>query len=509
MKLKKYLQQLKTAICVMTFAVFLAVPVFAAQDSMLSVTGMAQILPIEDGSGKYLLKSDGFYCLNANGSLDTKACVHYFDHVDIDGTILNGYYYHDESGQFRAQSSHVVYINNLLCTEAIDEEKSLIYVEKTFNGYYMVNNLGKLTAAPQVRYISGLSLNGKNFDGYYYFDEYGRMVTEGGAFYLDMSSHGQRFEGTYYFGGTDGVLVQEEGFTSEGIPLDENGRFFDLEEMGMDDLQARLEEMMDAYEGEWSVYVKDLNTEESFSINNKPLYSASLIKAFLMAKTYENMDEVLEHEAKKINAEPDSETVKVKVDDLLWNMITVSDNESCNELGRLQSETWDFLEGAEIVNEYLEEEGYEETSLQSTLHPSSSPEISLGEHNITTVEDCGLLLERIYKGECVSEEASEEMLELLLNQDNTTKIPTGISDEVKIANKTGETSVNQHDMAIVYGPKTTYILCVMSQDCPNGNTAIDNIRSISNLVYTYLNLYEYQAPDGAEQDLNEDPVSER
>ena len=48
-----------------------------------------------------------------------------------------------------------------------------------------------------------------------------------------------------------------------------------------------------------------------------------------------------------------------KVDDLLWNMITVSDNESCNELGRLQSEKHDFLDGAEKVNEYLKKEGYE------------------------------------------------------------------------------------------------------------------------------------------------------
>ena len=35
----------------------------------------------------------------------------------------------------------------------------------------MVNNLGKLSAAPQVRYIDGLTMDGTTFDGYYYFDE--------------------------------------------------------------------------------------------------------------------------------------------------------------------------------------------------------------------------------------------------------------------------------------------------------------------------------------------------
>ena len=35
----------------------------------------------------------------------------------------------------------------------------------------------------------------------------------------------------------------------------------------------------------------------------------------------------------------DNTKVQDKVNTLLWNMITVSDNESCNELGRLQSDT--------------------------------------------------------------------------------------------------------------------------------------------------------------------------
>ena len=246
--------------------------------------------------------------------------------------------------------------------------------------------------------------------------------------------------------------------------------------------------MLQEYDGQWSVYVKNLDTDEEILLNNTPLYSASLIKAFVMAKTYEDMDIVLTNEAAFMKTDVDNTAVSTKVNDLLWNMITVSDNESCNELGRLQSEKHDFLEGAKEVNRYLKKEGYKDTSYQSTLHPSASPKLSLGEHNTTTVADCGLLLERIYRGECVSKEASASMLDLLKNQQNTVKIPSGISDDVVIANKTGETDEDQHDIAIVYGPKTTYILCVMSQDWKNGNTAIENIRTISRTVYNYLNL---------------------
>ena len=84
-------------------------------------------------------------------------------------------------------------------------------------------------------------------------------------------------------------------------------------------------------------------------------------------------------------------------------------------------------------------------------------------------------------------EVSEEMLNLLSNQENTWKIPQGLPDGIKSANKTGETDQDQHDIAIVYGEKTTYILCVMSENCPE-STAVTNIQNISKIVYNYLNL---------------------
>ena len=66
----------------MTTASAVTAPVAAS--SLLSVTGESQIRPIEDGAGKYILKSDGFYCLKEDGSKDISPAVHYFDHVNID-----------------------------------------------------------------------------------------------------------------------------------------------------------------------------------------------------------------------------------------------------------------------------------------------------------------------------------------------------------------------------------------------------------------------------------------
>lgn len=472
-----YWRILAGALCLSAASVPAAdVSAASQEESILSAAVEAQVRSVGDGTGKHIIKSERFYCLDASGAKSTKEEIHYFDHLDIDGTVFNGFYYHDESGCFKAQSSHVVSIKNLVC---MDQE---------FNGLYMVNNLGRLTAAPQIRYMDKLVIDNKTYDGYYFFDENGRMVTEPGYHTLEMSSNGQFFSGTYYFGGDDGALIQEESVTPEGFPVDETGKVTDIEDLGMDSLEPRLEAMTAEYDGEWSVYVKNLDTGEEILLNDTPMYSASLIKAFVMAKTYQDMDQILENEASLMKKDADDPAVRAKVDDLLWNMITVSDNESCNELGRLQSENHDFLEGAEAVNEYLEEEGYEDTSYQSTLHPSSSPVVSLGEHNTTTAADCGRLLEKIVNGECVSEEASGEMLELLMNQQNTAKIPSGIAEDVTVANKTGETNSDQHDMAVVYGTKTDYILCVMSEGWADSNEAVEHIREISRVVYSYLNM---------------------
>lgn len=473
---------LKGVLLVTCTAVFFSGTGEVLAGSLLSVTEESQILAIEDGSGKYLLKSDGFYCLNEDGTLETAPAVHYFDHLVIDGTVFDGYYYHDESGKFRAGNPYMTYLNLPASAEEAPEE-----MEVSFEGYFMVNNLGKLTAAPQVRYMNDLKLNNQSFNGYYYFDEYGELVTETGIHELDMTSNGQHFEGMYYFGGENGLLVQEEGTTPEGLSVDETGRLKDGDKLGMGTLEPKLTEMIKSYPGEWSAYVKNLDSGEEILINNQSMYSASLIKAFVLADSYNEMENVMANEGQKLKKEADSPEVKVKVDDLICNMITVSDNESFNELVRLQSEKNDFKEGAEKINEYLKEEGYGDTSVQHTLAPSASPSTGLGGRNTTSVKDCGMLLERIYKGDCVSKEASEEMLNILLQQEVDWKIPSGLSSDIKVANKTGETDTSQHDIAIVYGEKTTYIFCVMSQNCPE-STAIHNIRDLSRVVYYHLNL---------------------
>ena len=157
-----------------SMALVLPVPVMAAQQSLASVTGQAQIQPMGDGSGKYMMKSDGFYCLDVNGAGSTQAEIHYFQDYEIDGTVFDGYYYHDTDGKFKACSPHMEHLKGVaVFGDKTDEEADTQNAQEAekFDGYYFVNNLGRLSAAPQVRYIDNLAIDGITLNGYYYFDE--------------------------------------------------------------------------------------------------------------------------------------------------------------------------------------------------------------------------------------------------------------------------------------------------------------------------------------------------
>jgi beta-lactamase class A len=458
--------------------------------SMASVTGTAQVQSMEDGSGKYMLKSDGFYCLDENGAVSNQAEVHYFDHYEIDGTVFNGYYYHDENGCFLADLPRMAELKNLTAQVEIWEEQEetgilqKVITEELFDGIYMVGNLGRLSAAPQVRYLSELKIGNTTYDGFYYFDAQGRLSTENAIHYVSMTCNGQSFEGYYYFGGPEGALTQQESTTSDGFPVEADGRVeLDLD---MESLKSRVEDLLSGYEGDWSVYIKDLDSGEELSFDDRSWGSASVIKAFVMASVYQHMDLILENEADLLKKSVDDPSVQAKVNNLLYNMITVSDNESFNELVRLHSDEYDFIDGAEVINAYLKAEGYTETSVQHTLHPSSSDAVGSGDYNVTSVEDCGALLEKIYRGDCVSEAASKSMLDLLLQQTVTWKIPSGLPDGVLCANKTGENDTNQNDIAIIYGEHTTFILCVMTENYGNEGDTFDRIGNLAGVVYSYL-----------------------
>ena len=387
-------------------------------------------------------------------------------------------------------------------------DKSGKYLEKKGSFWYLKDKRGKaLTGFQYVKLPEGKELR----SGYYVFDSKGKMCTGKHFHKVDKTVNGHVFKGNYYFGRANGRLYQKRGWCTigsqkyflssygrryenrwisgyyvqsngtiarnkilpDGTRVDKNGKKIPEKQKALGPLKTKLTKMLRGYSGSWSVYVKNLESGEEFSINDRAMYPASTIKAFVMASTFD-----------QINRGKLKYTSTVKR--LLKNMITVSDNESFNQLVRYHSKSRSFVSGTKEVNKYLTKNKYTKTGCHSTLHPSSSSFTSDGKSNTASAKDCGKLLDQIYHGKCVSSAYSREMKNLLLGQTRRWKIPAGVPSGIKVANKTGETSSVQHDMAIVYGKKADYILCVFSTTGSEGYS-VPRIKSISSTVYSYIN----------------------
>ena len=352
--------------------------------------------------------------------------------------------------------------------------------QKLRSGYYMFDGRGCLCKRRRFYRVNTV-IGSKRFKGTYYFGgDYESLYrragwkTINGYTYL-LGFEGKRYENRWKYGyyfNANGKIVKNRKI-SEGVYVDCDGRRCTEAEMEISSLKKKLRTMLNSYYGSWSVYVKDLKTGGVVNLNESAMYSASIIKPFVMASTFDQIQ--------KGNLSYSS-TIK----GLLREMITVSDNEAYNQLVKYNSTSRSFLSGASVVNRYLEKNKYTKTGCHHTLHPASSASVGDGRSNITSAKDCGILLEHIYNGTCVSSRYSKEMRNLLLAQTRRWKIPSGIPSGVRVANKTGETSSVEHDMAIVYGKKKDYIICVFS-NTGSEDYALPRIREISRTVYNYLN----------------------
>lgn len=230
------------------------------------------------------------------------------------------------------------------------------------------------------------------------------------------------------------------------------------------ELENTLSQMMSGYDGDWSLYFSDTATGNVISINNHQVYSASLIKLFVIQTVYERIASGQMSDSSEL-------------EELLRRMITFSDNDAWMSVTRRIGGT--HMNGMSIVTRTAAAAGF-----------TSSGQFIQGDHvnyNFTSVEDCGHYLEKVLNGELVSPEYSEKILNLLKQQQIRHKIPAGVPDGVEVANKTGELEYVEGDAAIVYAPSGTYVLVIIADDLVYTGQAQIQIRDLSSAVYNFLN----------------------
>jgi len=218
------------------------------------------------------------------------------------------------------------------------------------------------------------------------------------------------------------------------------------------EIVADFKSTTDGYSGIYSLYVYSLDQEYSFGVNKRDEQTAaSLIKLPVMIGLYLeeekgniDLDDVysLKNEDRVSGAGSlynKSEGYKISYREL----IALMGNQSDNTAFRIAVN----LLGEEKIEEYIKEIGMTHTSY---------------EDNITTPEDVGLLLTKLWQGELISKVNKQELLEYLSDTVFEQWLVAGIPDSVIVPHKFGREVHVVNDAGIVL-TDNPYVVVLMTQ----------------------------------------------
>lgn len=146
-------------------------------------------------------------------------------------------------------------------------------------------------------------------------------------------------------------------------------------------------------------------------------------------------------------------SVETDIRTLCRLMICISDNTATNRLIRHL--------GLEAVERGFEELGLEKTRIRRLLFDSERA--AKGINNTISPRELGVLLERLYRGEIISEDASRYAISVLCEQQIEHKLCGKLGREITVAHKTGEDSRLSNDVGIVYAPKP-FVVCFTGEE---------------------------------------------
>lgn len=160
----------------------------------------------------------------------------------------------------------------------------------------------------------------------------------------------------------------------------------------------------------------------------------------------------------------------------LSNMILNSNNDAARTLG--------FLYGWKNINSLLSGQGVTHTNLYNYVPPSTQP---VGDKH-STAQDLATILNKLYAGSLLSSSHTQLLLGLMKQQHYRERVPAGVPSGTVVADKPGwlspadgESGYTQNDAAIVYGPKSTYIVVVTTT-----GSSTQPLANLSRQIYNYL-----------------------
>jgi len=267
------------------------------------------------------------------------------------------------------------------------------------------------------------------------------------------------------------------------------------------ELKSEIENRLDSTEGEFAVAFKDLDNGDTLFINaRKVFHAASTMKTPVMIEVYKQaargnfrlndsllikttFSSIADGSTFELPADTDSETSLYEhagenstIAALTYDMIINSSNLATNLIIELV--------GPDNVTETMRELGAKDLTVRRGVEDLKAYEEGI--INTTTAYDLMLIYEKLAKGELVSESASAEMIDILMDQEFNHVIPAGVPDDVRVAHKTGSITALQHDSGIVFLPGgKSYVLVLLSHKLGSRDEGVKALADVSKMIYDY------------------------
>lgn len=248
-----------------------------------------------------------------------------------------------------------------------------------------------------------------------------------------------------------------------------------------DGLKSAIEKAIYGNEENYAIVVKNFGTSEEYFLNRDLVFEpASLYKLWVTAVALQKVargeldeNEILKGKVGLLNqifgVPSDSlglssdEVITLTVSQAIKQTITISHNYAALLLA-------DRV-GVESVGDFLKTYGLINSA---TRNPAK-----------TTAFDIALFYEKLYKGEILSKEYSDRMIDILSEQQLNDRIPKLLPFGLKVSHKTGELGNYKHDAGIIFSKYGDYVLVVLS-NTNNPEGVPERIAQLSKAVYDYF-----------------------
>ena len=271
----------------------------------------------------------------------------------------------------------------------------------------------------------------------------------------------------------------------------------------IEDLKNTIKKDFDELSGDFALAFIDLsNTNQKIMINaDEKFHAASTMKTPVMIEIFRQADEgkfrlldsiILKNEFKSIvdgslysmDISDDSGDglykmigKKVTINDLMYDMITVSSNLATNVLIELV--------GAKMVTNTMRKLGAKNIEILRGVEDIKAYEKGLS--NSTTARDLMIIMEAIATGRAGSKEDCQQMIDILKDQKFNDMIPKYLPKSILVSHKTGSITGVHHDSGIIFLPDgKTYVLIIMSKKLQDFDKATDQMANISKNIYEFM-----------------------